>query len=278
MLMSALVFGLPHGACDFWILQQTMRTQNQGLGSLFSLLSVYLFLALATVAVWYFSPALALSGFLILTAWHFGSGDAVWESQPDWLPSSLGRGLLVLASPLVFHSQASTAVLLGLTGKTGVQTVEILAQLAPTFLLAGIVLLIIGCRRKLFSLFLLENIWLLLFFWLTSPLLAVTFYLIGVHSWRHLLRLNVYEMHEKPFSLNNVWTLIGNYHRRALPFTLLSLIGSLSIILIWQIRLSHLLEWTSAYLVLLSALTVPHAALISWTELRRKQQSFVGLG
>ena len=235
-------------------------------------------LALFIAGIWYFLPGIALIGFLALTAWHFGSGDAIWESDKnlDWLLNSCGRGLLIISAPLAFYPQQSGLVLT----KLDPNSAETLIRLAPYTLSGGIFLLLINTffillqNRKTNNRKLplrLETMILLLFFWLTTPLLAVAVYLIGVHSWRHLLRLNVYEQTAGVFENNNLWRSICRFHCRALPLTIFSLIGAALIIWFWQLRISSLAEQTSAYLVLLSALTVPHAALITRTEWQQRK-------
>lgn len=279
LLASALLFGLPHGACDFWIMFGATRKETNQFRALGKLLTAYLVLAFFIGGIWYFLPGAALISFLGLTAWHFGSGDAVWESDVklDWLLNSLGRGLLVISAPLAFYPRESGFVF----AKLDANSSEILVFLAPYTLAFGMFLLLLNNFFALFQkskinfgkqfLNWLETFFLLLFFWLTTPLLAVTVYLVGVHSWRHLLRLNVYEQNERAFERNTLWLNIVRFHRRALPLTLVSLIGLALIVWLLQLRISNLADQISAYLVLLSALTVPHAMLITLTELKRQK-------
>ena len=278
LLFSALLFGLPHGAYDFWILFDSTRRRPHSFRVLFGLLAIYLTLALAVVGVWYFLPGAILIGFLALTAWHFGSGDAIWESenQSDWFWNSLGRGLLVMSAPLTFYQGESGAVLT----KLNADSAEILLTIAPYTLAIGIMLVSLNNFSAFFRdsespitnrlLTLLETVLLLAFFRLTSPLLAVTVYLIGVHSWRHLLRLELYEQNEKAFERQSLRQIVARFHRRALPVTLVSLAGLGLIFWLLPFHISDFANYTSAYLVLLSALTVPHAALITRTELCRR--------
>jgi len=284
LLMSALAFGLPHGAYDFFILLDKTQNETNQARSIVRNLTSYLILVILTVCIWFFLPSFALIGFLALTAWHFGSGDAIWETdlEHNWLTRSLGRGLLVMAAPLTFYPQESGAVL----AKLDPNSVETLIAFAPYALGIGIVLFFLNNLSLIFhsskidlrreSLVWLETIFLLIFFWLTTPLLAVTIYLVGVHSWRHLLRLNVYEQNGKMSEFDSVWQNIKRFHQRALPMTILSLVGLALIVWLWRLRISDLSDKTSAYLVLLSALTVPHAILITWTELKlNKLQRFI---
>jgi len=140
LLFSALLFGLPHGAYDFWILFDSTRRERRSSKLLLGLLATYLLLASAVVVVWYFAPGIVLIGFLALTAWHFGSGDAIWETenQNDWLINSLGRGLLVMSAPLAFYQDESGAVL----AKLDANSAEILLATAPYTLAVGLALIV----------------------------------------------------------------------------------------------------------------------------------------
>jgi Brp/Blh family beta-carotene 15,15'-monooxygenase len=133
-------------------------------------------------------------------------------------------------------------------------------------------------RTKLYTqrnaFILLETTILLLFFYTTTPLLALTIYLIGVHSWRHLLRLDVYENTGKTIANKGLWNNISRFHIRTLPITIVSLVGIGLIFWLWQMKISDLGDYTSAYLILLSALTVPHTILITWTELEFRRSNF----
>jgi Brp/Blh family beta-carotene 15,15'-monooxygenase len=277
LLISAFAFGLPHGACDFWILQKTAQNQKNSFHPLAKNFLIYLTLSIATIAIWFFFPSFALIAFLLLTSWHFGSGDAIWEKgdKKFWVLNSFGRGFIIIFAPISFHSSQSSNVLLGLTGNTGISIVELIIKISPFILSIGIIFLIIETiltknMRTLSSQLIkwTEIILLLITFWLTSPILAVAFYLVGVHSWRHILRLEFYASGENEPRETTVRQSIVNFHKKALPMTALSLVGLTGIFWFWQISLTEVYSMTYAYLILLSALTVPHAAMISWIETR----------
>jgi beta-carotene 15,15'-dioxygenase len=285
LIASALFFGLPHGAYDFWLLIDTARHKNNKLKHTAKLLASYFFIACLIIGVWFFFQNFAIVGFLALTVWHFGSGDAVWETadKKDWIISSFGRGFILMFAPLTFFPKQSGVVLSKLVSRESTEIVGTLLNSAPYIFIFGILLVLINCfafksansnlisQRK--SVILLETVLLIIFFWLTTPLLAVTIYLIGVHSWRHLLRIGVYETARNQFEHNSLRAMIGKFHLRALPITIFSLFGIGLIFWLWKMRISDLADYTSAYLVLLSALTVPHAILITWSEFRYQKSN-----
>ncbi len=283
LIISAFIFGLPHGACDLWILQNTARRSKKSAQTLSILFSVYLLLALLTIAIWFVVPGIALVGFLLLTAWHFGSGDSIWSRSEtkQWIINSLGRGLIVIFAPIAFYSALSRNVLEGLSGASNLFYVEFILSAAPILVGLGIFFLFaetffFGEKTKSKNeLIKWTEIAIILFmFWTTPPLLAVTVYLIGVHSWRHILRLETYD--EKVLIGENqrtIWHSIVNFHKKALPMTALSLFGLIGIIWFWNINLNDIFQLSYGYLILLSALTVPHATLISWIETRKTNKS-----
>jgi beta-carotene 15,15'-dioxygenase len=271
LLVSALFFGLPHGAYDFWILLGANNHKSKPWRSLLVHLSIYLSLALSVIAIWWFFPSIILIAFLGLTAWHFGSGDAIWANNNrfQWILESIGRGLIIISAPLTFYPLESGFVL----SKLDTFSSEWLILVAPIGLIIGIVLFLTrhfyNFEMTQNALSLLEIAFLLLFFWLTTPLLAVTIYLIGVHSWRHLLRLDLYE-NEQSMPTRSIWKIIQHFHARALPITVISLFGLGIIYWMWSLNIADLANYTSAYLVLLSALTLPHAILITQSELTKQ--------
>lgn len=277
LLGSALAFGLPHGAADFWILK---RRVEQGRGApqrLILLLSAYTFLAALIVAVWYFFPGFSTLGFLVLTALHFGSGDQIWEEsgQRDPAPSFL-RGLVVISAPLAFHAADSGAVLKALAPTAeSFAPVEAIIVWAPMVCGSAVVALLCYDLPRLSRgapfpwVKWLELGLLTMFFMILTPLYAVAVYFVSVHSWRHVFRLNIYEgkTGSGDFSLP-VAVVIADFYRKALPVTVLSLAGLAIVYLVFKSDSGPLLAWTSSYLILLSALTVPHAILITFTEKR----------
>jgi len=257
LLASAFLLGIPHGAEDFWILRKIARKTSLNL----FLLAAYLLLILCAVAFWLSFPFACLTVFLLLSVWHFGSGDAVWEtwrSGKIFFIASLGRGLIVLFAPLFFHPTESLAILSGLS-----ENAKSIISIAPLLFLLGIFFSIISLvfKGKKSSLFILESLLLVIFFWIIpSPLFAITFYFVGVHSWRHFLRIHFHENQDLPSILsakNNFW----RFHLRVLPISLSSLVLML---VIWYRFASA--SASEVFLILLSALTLPHSIVVFCIE------------
>jgi len=257
LLASTFLLGIPHGAWDFWILRKIARKTSFNL----FLLAAYLLLIFCVVAFWLSSPFACLIVFLLLSVWHFGSGDAVWEtwcSRKFFVVVSLGRGLILLFAPLFFHPTESLAILSSLS-----ENAELIISVAPLLFLLGIFFSIMSLVFKggKSFLFILESLLLVIFFWIIpSSLFAITFYFVGVHSWRHFLRIHFHESQNLPgISLAKKTFLY--FHLRVLPISLSSLVLML---LIWHQFV--LASATEIFLIFLSALTLPHSIVVLCLE------------
>ena len=275
---SFLFFGLPHGAGDWWVLKLAAGERWRDWTRVF-FLGGYVLAALLTLGVWRWQPGMALVGFLTLTVWHFGSADAsvLLPGRPPlrdvaWWLFAVGRGLLVICTPLAFRPAESAGLLqpfAALSGAPG-QVVAGLLYAAPYLVWTGAALQTVGLRveahrqplgkrdRGLTANFL-ETAVLLALFRLAPPLLAFTCYFVAFHAWRHVLRI---EGLLHPGGQIPLGCALWDFHRRTLPLTLLSLLGLGLIFVEWPQLAVDTVGWRTAYFVLLSALTVPHALVV----------------
>ncbi len=282
---SVLLCGLPHGSADWWVLRLAAGARWRG-GTLALLLGGYVLASLLTLAFWRWQPGLALAGFLVLTVWHFGSADATVllpGSRPlrglAWWLFAWGRGLLVIGAPLAFHPGEATRLLepfVALNGAADATVPRLLRFALPLAILGfGWCLAGASCRcarepgsmrLRRFARHALESFLLAALFWLTPPLLGFTGYWVAFHAWRHLLRV---ESLLHPGPRLPLGQALLDFHRRTLPLTLLSLLGLGLILWLWPPLSRDGGGWTTAYFILLSALTVPHALVIGWLDARQ---------
>ncbi|GIU82681.1 MAG: hypothetical protein KatS3mg006_1745 [Pyrinomonadaceae bacterium] len=257
-IASALLLGIPHGAEDFRIICQLSQKTKFRFSTL---LAVYLLLVLSVVVLWLISPSMGLVAFFLLSIWHFGSGDAIWEQQNRlFIMNSLGRGLIVLSASLFLHPLESQLVLSKLSAKGS--SLIISASSLLFFLGLFLSLLSVLLRGKL-SFFDLESILIIIFFWLVpSPLFAVAIYFICVHSWRHFLRICFHEKQDLP-DVFSLWQNLWRFHLRVLPVTLISIVLML---LIWHQQQFISTSVVEIFLIFLSALTLPHALVVLFLE------------
>ena len=278
---SFLFFGLPHGSGDWWVLRLVAGDRWRG-GTRILLLGGYVLAALLTLGFWRWQPAASLVGFLALTVWHFGSADASvllpgkpWRDAAWWL-FAVGRGLLVICAPLAFRPAESAGLLepfAALSGAPG-QVVGGLLRVAPWLVWTGAALQTVGLRIEAhrqplgkrdpgLTANFLETAVLLALFRLAPPLLAFACYWVAFHAWRHVLRIERLLHPGLPMPLGRA---LGDFHRRTLPLTLPCLLGLGLIFVVWPRLYTDASGWRTAYFVLLSALTVPHALVIGWLD------------
>ncbi len=285
LVSSLLLFGLPHGAADWWVMRLaagrrwTLPTQAGAA-------AVYVLAAGLALAFWRWRPGWALLGFFALTTWHFGSAEASvlmprrrTFRDPVWWLFAVGRGLLVVFMALAFRPAEAARVLEPFAG-LGEGVAESLAALlraALPLVWIGTILQILAIRldarmhldragRQRFAWNVLETCVLLMLFRLAPPLWSFVTYWIAFHAWRHILRLErvmTPEGEALPW-----WRMLLDFHRRTLVLTLLSLPGLGLVFWAWPL-LRGGPGAVAAYLILLSALTVPHALVIGWLDRAR---------
>ena len=275
--LGLLLFGLPHGACDHLVASKL--TGRRSTGDALGFVLLYLGAAAVVVVLWMVDATLALASFLALTAWHWGSADAAHRREDGLAPffvAAVARGALVISAPVAFHPEQSLsafAAIVSVFGEAPSWNVEGVATLAVAGLIlsvvveASVVLSNLVRRRARSALRgAVEILLLISLFSLVSPIAAVGVYFVFWHAWRHVLRVS--ELLEEPGSRRETGlasTLVG-YHAKALPLTLLSLALLLVLTLVSGLREPQ--QLLGIYIVLISALTAPHTALISVWDIR----------
>ena len=76
-LLAVVVIGLPHGALDGAVAMHLGFTHK--LLHFLRFLGLYVIVAATVVGAWLVAPVLTLIGFLVISIFHFGSGDARTE-------------------------------------------------------------------------------------------------------------------------------------------------------------------------------------------------------
>jgi beta-carotene 15,15'-dioxygenase len=97
VVVVAVIVGMPHGAYD--VVAGPRLFGWVRFGALYGLLGA------AVVGVWIAAPFAALIAFLVVSAWHFGIGDAIdWPVPRRWqVTRALATGGLVIGGPLAMH-------------------------------------------------------------------------------------------------------------------------------------------------------------------------------
>lgn len=244
------MLGVPHGALDPWIAQNLGLKKTPKNTLLF--LITYIAIAAVIVAVWAVAPAVCLSGFLLVSAFHF-AGDWKTKGLLHW-----PAGALLLLMPIGFQTELVAQIFEQLSGPAGYELAYTLAL--PKWLLAGLLaslLIAFGFRKQWLTVS--ELLVLLIIAARTPPLVYFALYFCLLHSPRHLMAL---------------FRSAGNTAHR-------HLINMMVLFTLATLMLAGFLAWLWADLPLdsmvmrlvfigLAALTVPHVLLIALAQLREK--------
>jgi Brp/Blh family beta-carotene 15,15'-monooxygenase len=295
-VVSLVLFGLPHGALDH-LVPARLAGVRPTLRSIATVVALYLILGCAVIGLWFVAPAFAALGFIALTWFHWGQGDlyalvtftkssylntrglralalAVRGGLPMLVPLiawpelyrhvlGAAAGLFSTAGPLSGGQLSGGALSAGPHSLVGPELAWLSAPGTRVAVAVGFGALVVSYlvlthrrvkARSIHSAGALgiknnadslrawrvdaaETALLALFFVLVPPILAVGLYFCLWHAVRHILRLG---------ALGH--STLRQFSRDAAPITAISL---------------------GMYLVLLSALTLPHVVIVSWMDARQ---------
>lgn len=111
-------FGLSHGAVDYLTDSNVSSSKD-----LTIFICTYLFKGACFAALWYIQPDLALVGFILFSAWHFGQTDFNEWKLTQTIFSFLW-GLSVTGIILFFHFSETLDVLRHIPGLTSISNIE----------------------------------------------------------------------------------------------------------------------------------------------------------
>ncbi|CAI8364936.1 MAG: Beta-carotene 15,15'-dioxygenase [Opitutia bacterium UBA7350] len=279
ILASSGLFGLPHGAIDHLVVLG-LANRKLTLKSLVVVCLVYLLLVIAMLGLWWASPIVGVSLFLLITIYHWGKADLAFEhlhrdslqqvaSKRLQFSHALLRGFFPIGLPFLTFPEATEAILNACSASFGYNfelnnTLQIAIFFCFICLLLGEVAYL-SQQGQQWKLRLVEDLGLAAFFAFIPPLLAVGLYFCLWHGFRHVLRLIRYEGGEG--CSRRTTARIKRFYCQAFPFTFASILlmaGFLS--LLPNVR--GLNEFIGIYLVIISALTVPHLLVVEWMDQR----------
>lgn len=271
--LSLIFIGLPHGAVDLAVSSRLsgVTTWTESLRGFVS----YIILLVLVLAAAFTLPTAVIVVFGLMSAWHFGTADALdlnesvcKSSHISWLVAA-ARGSFVLSLPFVFHPTSTCEVanrLLKLFGSHGPSVSE--AIVTPVFAgilcLAFVVLFVEWCFRistgdiQYASILSLEIASLVAAFAILHPLFAMGSYFLCWHSWRQTRRL-ILLMEGEPVSINRS---IIRLHVRSLPLLIPTLLV-VAVVLIWRLPDATIYDLAVVALAVFVVVTPPHQMLIS---------------
>ena len=263
-LSSAVVLGVPHGACDPWVPGWFLHRPSR-VPFLAAFFALYLALSFLYLLVWRAFSFPATIFFLLLTAWHWGTADASLLFPPGrrWLLFGWGRGLFVMLAPFAFHTQEAWKVVFLMAPVAGPAPSPVFFQ----SLLAVPFLMTLASRPGWTQWG--ETLLILLLMVLTPPLVGVGTYFVGFHAWRHLLRLAEIRDRPSPETESSMWLLsLGRLLLFSVPLTIATLLLMPLLPRFLGLAPSNQEQWVGSYLILLAVLTLPHAILVGWMDYR----------
>ena len=288
MAIGLLLFGLPHGAVDHLVALGLAGKPLRPI-ALSTVLFLYLTVVIAVLVLWVFFPAAAAIGFLIMTIYHWGKADLAFErfclegapgSQSQFANGIhlILRGLIPIGLPFVFFPNEAfeflnTCIHL-FAPNHEIQTSAWRSFVAAVFILFFLIDLCLHLphwRSPIARHIVTENFALVVFFYLVPPLIAISCYFVGWHGFRHLLRLCRYETAGQP--IVGPPTGMARLCCQAIPFTLASILILASLFFWMADHVASAFETTALYLVLISALTLPHLIIVEWMDHREASLS-----
>ncbi len=292
---SVLFLGLPHGALDH-LVPARLAGRRPSVASIASVALLYVLLGSAVFFVWSVAPAIAFAGFIAITWFHWGQGDLWVELAEDPSGRLSGRvlragtifvrGGLPMLLPLLFHPETYELVRVGtldLFGKRSLSTGFL--GLGPSGRLTlgicfGLIVLAMAVatwfsartrrQRIAWAHSQMEIAALSLFFALGSPVLTVGLYFCLWHSVRHIVRLELLDPRGAELLGNG--RFVGSARRFAVdaaPITAIAILILGAIYFAIPPQTGSPETVIAPFLVLVSALTVPHIAIVSFMDLRQ---------
>lgn len=290
---SLVLFGLPHGAVDH-LVPSRLAGRDADVRSVLAVVLLYLALSGLCLALWFTAPVVAFVLFAVVTAFHWGAGDlhALLFLGPDGLDrmGRASRGLLTLLRgglpmlvPLLFFPEAYRGVALAAAGLFGADAAVLSAAFSPGFrLAAGAALAAVaglflsraagelaGERRALTPVAL-ETLLLFAFFAVVPPVLAVGLYFTLWHAPRHVARLVLLDAAGARYlEAGRPGRALARFARDAAPLTVLALALLAGLFLLVPRATGDPASLLAVYLVMISALTLPHASLVLYMDARQ---------
>ena len=256
-LAFVVVIGLPHGAFDGAIARHLGYSRT--LGGLIKFITVYLGFAGAVVAFWVWQPGLALALFLLISAVHFGHGDATATNGIARAVQIAAHGGVAVFGISLFHLQQVTPIYAALTNGD-IMLAVMMTEMFPIFIMPVAALYLIvairdaGLRPRLVELALL-----CLLLSVVPPLVGFAIYFCVIHTGRHM---------------RHIWDRVSSHATprhilsQAMLFTLASWGGGA--MMLWWLDSGNISQdLLQVIFIGLAALTVPHMILVDGLFRRR---------
>ena len=290
---SLVLLGLPHGAIDH-LVPARLSGRDADLRGVLAVVLLYLALSGLCLALWFVAPAAAFVLFVCVTVFHWGAGDlhALLFFGPEELegtdPASRAlllvlRGCLPMLVPLLFFPDAYLGVASAAAGLFGADAEALSWAFSPAFrLVVGAALAAVGAlfslrvagdltgRRGALLPVALETVLLFAFFAVVPPVLAVGLYFTLWHAPRHVARLVLLDpAGSRYLGAGRPVRALVRFAAEAAPLTVLALALLVALYVAVPRAVGDPGSLLALYLVLVSALTLPHAVIVALMDSRQ---------
>lgn len=291
--LSLVLFGLPHGAVDH-LVPARLYGRRASMGSIAGVFVLYLILAGFYLMLWFISPAAAFGFFIALTWFHWGQGDLYFlaalepgtKTEPVVLKALTGflRGGFPMLVPLLAFPDVYRSVAKSIVGLFEGDISALEWVFDPVFRgIGGVgflsILIFVLYWRYLRSghhgpaawrLDALEVGLLTVYFVAVPPILALGLYFCLWHSPRHVARLMLLNgTSAASLEKGRVGPALANFVRDAVPLTGAALALLVGLYFLVPGASGGFAGLLSVYLVLISALTLPHVIIVCLMDLRQ---------
>jgi len=253
-----LSFGILHGANDLKLLQKSNKAQGAGRKNV-RLVVYYVLFVLASLAVFYFIPDIALLLFILFSAYHFGEQHWILKVQKLSLITHaffVFYGLFILFLLFNAHEEVVTGIIENITGYYVLPDSYFIVSIC-----SGSITVVLYCyallKKVIKSVILLEVFFLLLFFvvFSTASLLwAFAIYFILWHSLPSLAGQIIF-LHG-----NLSGNSIKKYIFSSFPYWLISVLGLGLLLFVFRDNFETSLSFFFSFL---AAITFPHVLVIN---------------
>jgi len=287
LIISSFLLGIPHGAADhlfIWGFGKFSISQK-----IFSLL-LYIALCSCYIFLWLNFPLLGFFLFLLLTCYHWGSGDYIYDLMSGRLSRndhscnifySLYKGSIPLVVPGVFHTDSYnmfiTSICTAIDESLALHPLQIsrgffVATICTSFVLYR--LAFFSCSKrdssiKIYKFESYESIGLVFWFALLPPIYAIGVYFMFWHSLRHILRIFLLDgkclAHKTQYRLK---PLLVRYLQLFTVMTISTFILYLIFFAYLDLKITDE-NVVNILLILIAGLTFPHTVTVTIMDYRQ---------
>lgn len=274
LVIGTLIIGIPHGATDDYIFQETglaskLQTSKTGFyGS-------YILIAAAYAGLWFIWPTGSFALFLLISIYHFGQSQMFYlKTKAFWtfkLPFYLLWGSYVLFLPIMFSYPEAKPIITELLGYQPLAQKTITSnalQVALALMGVNMGFLIIARIRQMLTgpQFLQEfvNLGCLGLLAYTTPLFVafITYWALW-HSFNSMIEISTF-LTKQASKLD-----VKGFYKKALPLSLITFFGIA--FAFWVSRSFGSTEsMVAIFFIIIAAVTLPHSVLMD-VLYKRKQ-------